>query len=204
MKLPKHIRKKLEQMNTHAQRIGQLGDEIEEWLAEKGFTNPEDYRGGDGSSLEEFEYGTGDVDAFEELLSRMECSCDVKNSVKSSIPEQYQWKRSPAGSASRTYSQVGKDLEAMPLSEIDCPRCRKKALRVMTSDGVMPDFPKYKVGCDACGWLCNQDEMLDVGDAVENFKCWYEAFVLLGLPEDRLHEDLTIEFWPEEERESYD
>lgn len=67
MRLPNHIRSKLVSANNHALRLSKIMSEVDTWLEARGY-HAEDLRDGSGRSLEEFEYGNGDVDAFERFL----------------------------------------------------------------------------------------------------------------------------------------
>ncbi len=75
MKLPKSIKQKLISANNHAISIGRIMDGVNSWLENKGFS-PEDLRSGNGKSLEEFEYGSENVEElielFEEYLTELE------------------------------------------------------------------------------------------------------------------------------------
>lgn len=62
-----------------------------------------------------------------------------------------------------------------PLSEIPCPKCGEKALRIMRYDGYLPDFPEYVVGCDECNWECPEGKSTDIGDAEVIFRLFIEG-----------------------------
>lgn len=74
MRIPKYIRQKLLLSSAYAQKISELMEEAQAWFEKQGFSN-EELRSGNGCSLEEFEYGTGDdntVDTLEDYLSILE------------------------------------------------------------------------------------------------------------------------------------
>ena len=74
MRIPKYIRQKLLLASANAQKIAELMNEAQAWFEKQGFTS-EELRSGNGCSLEEFEYGTGNdqtVDTLEDYLSLLE------------------------------------------------------------------------------------------------------------------------------------
>lgn len=67
MKLPEYILDKLYDINRCGVKMHRWITEVETYLEKQGYT-PEEYRCGDGRSLEEFEYGCGDLTEFQKLL----------------------------------------------------------------------------------------------------------------------------------------
>lgn len=68
--VPAHIRQKMHQTATLVNRVAALSKSIEKWMVQQGL-DPEDFRDGCGTSLEELEYGN---DVTEELCTRIEAS----------------------------------------------------------------------------------------------------------------------------------
>ena len=60
--------------------------------------------------------------------------------------------------------------ERIPLSEIPCPKCGQKSLRMMRYGDYLPEFPEYVVGCDECDWECPDGKSTDIGDAEVMFR----------------------------------
>lgn len=79
MLLPKHIEKKLLTAANHARRMTALMAQVNEWFESKGFS-AEDLRSGNGVSLEEFEYGSKEIEPellleeFKSYLDTLEAS----------------------------------------------------------------------------------------------------------------------------------
>lgn len=71
MKLPVGIKRKLVSANNHARAMAKLMSEVDGYLENKGFSS-EELRSGNGRSLEEFEYGNGNIDNFEAYLTEIE------------------------------------------------------------------------------------------------------------------------------------
>lgn len=70
MKVPKHIKAKMQKIVQLNQAAAKEMKEVERWLEQRGFDTSEcGLRDGCGASLEELEYG---VDAVEELCERIE------------------------------------------------------------------------------------------------------------------------------------
>lgn len=123
------------------------------------------------------------------------------------IPEEYMWKvineeddiRESTGC--RDISPVGLELREKKVSEISCPKCGKKHLIVFVEDFTTPkglEFDLYRVRCEeeGCDWKC-PIASVDNGDAVGEFKTWYEAFELMGKPVDKVDENLILYLYPE-------
>lgn len=120
------------------------------------------------------------------------------NSIKTEIPEEYMFKGSYEGGGGRTISPIGQEINKKKLEEIECPCCGEKSLRIKDY-GFDSMFPEYQVGCDYCDWDSPTGTLSDYGEAPCEFKCWLEAFELLGRPKERVTEDLTLIFYPEGE-----
>lgn len=114
------------------------------------------------------------------------------------IPEKYMCRGTYEEGGTRTWSPIGYLLSPTKLDDIYCPCCEEQALRIgdFGPDSMFPDF---RVTCDACGYTCPCGSE-DYGETVAEFKTWMEAFLLLGAPRDRLDEDLSLLFFPEEWR----
>ena len=113
------------------------------------------------------------------------------------IPKKYMIKGSYWNGGWRTISPIGIELSKKDLSELKCPCCGKKDLRVTDyGDGWTTE---YQVVCDSCDWKSPTESLSDYGEATCPFRTWLEAWHLLGKPEDRINEDLTLEFYPEGE-----
>lgn len=109
------------------------------------------------------------------------------------IPDKYCWHKTKGGAWTRTYSGVGMKVQKQRLEEITCPCCGEKDLRIKQFDGEYGE-PVYRVGCDNCDWLCPTGDLSDYGETVSDLREWLEAYILLGMPQDRVKEDLTAEF----------
>ena len=114
------------------------------------------------------------------------------------IPDKYMCHGSSKDGGIRHVSPVGALLSSMKLEDIQCPSCEEKDLR---NGNFGPDsvFPYYRVTCDSCDYTCPCGSE-DCGESIAEFEAWMEAFLLLGAPRDRLTEDLTLFFYPEEWR----
>jgi transcription elongation factor Elf1 len=112
------------------------------------------------------------------------------------IPKKYMYKGTSSHGGTRSISPIGQELNALDLEVIDCPCCGKKEL-VLSSFSYSSDFPEYQVCCDSCDWSCPLS-LSDCGEAIVLFKNWLEAYKLLGEPKDKLKEDLTLYFYPDD------
>ena len=113
------------------------------------------------------------------------------------IPKEYMVQGSYESGGCRKISPIGIKLRNKPLEEIECPCCGNKDLRVGDyGDGWNIE---YQVVCDTCDWHSPTEQLSDYGEATCPFREWLEAWYLLGKPEDRINEDLTLEFYPEGE-----
>ena len=113
------------------------------------------------------------------------------------IPKKYMIQGSYEGGGWRKISPIGVELSKKGLEELECPCCGKKDLRVADyGDGWTTE---YQVVCDSCDWKSPTESLSDYGEATCPFRTWLEAWHLLGKPEDRINEDLTLEFYPEGE-----
>ena len=119
-------------------------------------------------------------------------------SIKTEIPKEYMFEKLSNGCAVRTPSPVAKALFNTDLEDIKCPCCGEKNLRIKDY-GYDSMFPEYQVGCDSCDWDSPTGTISDYGEAPCEFKHWLEAFELLGRPAERVNEDLTLLFYPEED-----
>ena len=136
--------------------------------------------------------------AFEKLSPLMKEIYRHQREFGKIIPDKYMCQGSYKDGGMRTVSPIGKLLASAKLEDMYCPGCEEQALRI---GNFGPDsmFPKYKVTCDACDYTCSCGSE-DYGEAIPEFKTWMEAFLLLGAPRDRLDEDLSLLFFPEEWR----
>lgn len=153
---------------------------------EEGFSNDND-----GHSL----------DAVFDMLSPLKKELySHKKEFGNIIPDKYMFHGSYKDGGGRSSSPIGMLLSSMKLEDIHCPACEEKALRDANfgSDSMFPD---YRVACDACDYICPCGSE-DCGEAIGEFEFWMEAFLLLGAPRDRLKEDLSLFFYPEEWRKA--
>lgn len=121
-----------------------------------------------------------------------------KDEIRTEIPEEYMVKGSFETGGIRKISPEGRYLEKKEIEEIECPCCGEKSLRIKNY-GCDSFFPEYLVGCDNCDWDSPTGTISDYGEAPCEFKAWLEAFLLLGKPEKRVNEDLTLLFYPDGE-----
>lgn len=120
-----------------------------------------------------------------------------KKKVKQ-IPKKYMTKGSSERGGMRTISPIGIEIRKKKLEELECPCCGDKNLR-NANFGDFGFSDAYRVTCDSCDWTCPTEPISDCGEAIGEFKEWLEAFSLMGKPEERLEEDLTLYFYPEGE-----
>lgn len=103
--------------------------------------------------------------------------------ARKQIPDVYLWKEN-----SRHTSPLEQALRDVPLSAIACPCCGKFDLRVQTHvESLVPAIATHVVGCDNCNWACPSEPRVSTGTTIDDFKQWLSAYVMLGMPEDRLH-----------------
>ena len=168
--------------------FGVTEKEVEKWeMGEKGMTVAE-------ATLLEI------LDSHPDILSSLlYCSSPEKEKKKEkTIPKKYMFKGSYEEGGFRDISPIGKELDKKKLEEIECPCCGEKNLRIKDY-GCDSMFPEFVVGCDSCDWDCPIGTISDYGEAPCEFKFWLEAFYLMGRPKEKVNEDLTFYFYPEEE-----
>lgn len=119
--------------------------------------------------------------------------------MSKTIPKKYMWQGNHKTGGHRPLSPIALKLDKQKLSEIPCPKCGEVSLRNMMFEEFMFN-ETYQVGCDDCDWMCPTTPLNDCGESISEFKEWLEAFTLLGKPKDRLGEDLTLLFYPEDWR----
>lgn len=113
------------------------------------------------------------------------------------IPKKYMFKGSFEEGGYRDISPIGKELDKIPLKEIACPNCGQKHLEILNY-GEHGIYDKFIVECTHCYWQTPTGFIADYGEAPCEFKFWLEAFYLMGRPMERVNEDLTLYFFPEE------
>ena len=119
-----------------------------------------------------------------------------ENMKSPQIPERYL----PRKDGRRTISPIGRLLDKTELKSIPCPNCGEHRLGVDVTDPAAFARPFYHVHCSACIWQMPILNLTSAG-AVSDFSAWYEAWNLLGCPEDKLHEDLKALLVPDAPKE---
>ena len=113
------------------------------------------------------------------------------------IPKEYMFKGSYGNGGGRTVSPVGVELSKKMLEDLECPCCGEKAFYQHFNE-VMMGIGEYYITCDCCDWECPVGSLSDCGENVAELKEWLEAFELLGKPKERVNEDLTLLFYPDD------
>lgn len=186
--LKKFEKKNLLSSSSISSIFGVSEKEVEKWeRGEKGMTVAE-------ATLLEI------LDTHPDILSSLlHYSSPEKEKKKGkTIPKKYMFKGSCENGGFRDVSPIGKDLNKIPLREIECPNCGKKYLEIKNYSEPYV-YEKYIVECNHCYWQSPTGFIGDYGEAPCEFKYWLEAFYLLGRPEEKVNEDLTLLFYPEGE-----
>lgn len=115
------------------------------------------------------------------------------------IPKKYIFTGSPETGRCRNVSPIGKELRKKELNELECPCCGEKALSQhgFDDDYYGSDIQHFIIECDNCSWVSPTGDLTDCGETISELKCWLEAYYLLGKPKDKIKEDLTLYFYPE-------
>ena len=141
-------------------------------------------------------YGFADPAIIPMLINGFRREVEIGTKIfANEIPEQYMCRGSYEAGGFRTISPIGIEINKMELEEIACPCCGEKALRI--KDYGYDFFSDFVVGCDNCEWDAPVMHLSDYGETPCEFKKWLEAFYLLGKPKERLNEDLTLLFYPD-------
>lgn len=115
----------------------------------------------------------------------------------SKIPEKYMFKGSYGKGGGRTVSPIGIELGKKMLEELECPCCGEKAFYQHFNEFMM-GIGEYYITCENCDWTCPTGPLSDCGENIAELKEWLEAFELLGKPTEKVNEDLTLFFYPDD------
>jgi hypothetical protein len=109
------------------------------------------------------------------------------------IPLEWMWNK---GIKTRNpFEKALDDINHNNLSEIPCPYCGNKSLRIKETD-LYWDTREYFVGCDDCGWdTPGIPRNTDYGEVISEFTNWLAVFNMLGRKKEYLQTDLTLFYY---------